>query len=425
MKLEILGGAGEYGRSCYLLEHDGNALLLDCGVKRIHSGNRIGEYPLIEPRHAQQIRFVLLSHAHEDHCAALPLLYEQGFRGKVYCSDRTAAQARRLLESWKETTGRYGGTLPYTDEAIKQVEFAPLAELPEAAASAKLAVTSGRAGHVPGSVWFHLHWAGETFFFSGDYNLSSRLYAYDMPGPADTVILDAAYGHDAKTRETYEDELLARLLQVIGNKGKALLPLPLVGRGQEMIALLLTRSAIHRQLCDISWVIEAAIWDKFAEMLDDDYWCYPIAGWEKARTGAIPWIRIVSTEAERLSAIEAGKPQLILTTDGMMNNSLASFWLSVVGADAENAIVLTGYQAPGTVGEQVLQGRLPIAAQAVNLRCKVHPNLPEIIRMVEALQAKRVILVHQQRELLLEAADEVRKKGVEAHLLSAGDRFNF
>ena len=80
IKLNVWGGAGEHGRSAYLLSGSLYRLLLDCGVKK--EGN--GEYPLIEPAVVPQLDAVLLSHAHEDHSVAIPLLYKLGYTGEVW-----------------------------------------------------------------------------------------------------------------------------------------------------------------------------------------------------------------------------------------------------------------------------------------------------------------------------------------------------
>ncbi|VTR36305.1 Ribonuclease TTHA0252 [Actinobacillus pleuropneumoniae] len=72
------GGAGEHGRSAYLLSGSQVHLLLDCGVKK----EGAGDYPLIQQEQVPKLDAVFLSHAHEDHSVAIPLLYRLGYEGR-------------------------------------------------------------------------------------------------------------------------------------------------------------------------------------------------------------------------------------------------------------------------------------------------------------------------------------------------------
>ena len=79
-RLISLGGSGEDCRSCFYLTGPKANILLDCGVRReIHSpASRV--YPALTEEIARSLDAVFLSHAHEDHTAALPYLYKLGYR---------------------------------------------------------------------------------------------------------------------------------------------------------------------------------------------------------------------------------------------------------------------------------------------------------------------------------------------------------
>ena len=94
--IRFLGGAGTVTGSKYLVEHDGQRLLVDCGLfqgyKQLRLRNR-DPLPVL-PNH---IGAVLLTHAHLDHSGYLPLLAKEGFHGKVWCTPATRDLAQILL----------------------------------------------------------------------------------------------------------------------------------------------------------------------------------------------------------------------------------------------------------------------------------------------------------------------------------------
>ncbi|HNL31558.1 MAG TPA: MBL fold metallo-hydrolase, partial [Pseudomonadales bacterium] len=86
--LTFYGATRQVTGSCFLLEHAGQRLLLDCGMyqggNETEAANR-EEFPFIPA----EIDAVLLSHAHLDHCGLLPKLVKEGFRGPIYLTPAT------------------------------------------------------------------------------------------------------------------------------------------------------------------------------------------------------------------------------------------------------------------------------------------------------------------------------------------------
>ena len=96
MKLSFHGAAHTVTGSCHLLECAGRRLLVDCGL--FQGGREIDEENAedfgFDPA---SIDFVLLTHAHLDHCGRLPLLSRRGFRGEVVATSATFDLARLVL----------------------------------------------------------------------------------------------------------------------------------------------------------------------------------------------------------------------------------------------------------------------------------------------------------------------------------------
>lgn len=89
MKIHFYGGADGVTGSCHHIITENSTFLLDCGM---FQGSKANDARNREPFafHPADIDFVLLSHAHVDHCGRLPLLVKGGFSGPIYCTDATA-----------------------------------------------------------------------------------------------------------------------------------------------------------------------------------------------------------------------------------------------------------------------------------------------------------------------------------------------
>lgn len=89
MKIKFIGAAGgEVTGSCILCcARNGTQFLVDCGG--FQGGGFAEQKNSRFPFDPKSIDFVLLTHAHFDHCGRLPALYDGGFAGKIYCSKAT------------------------------------------------------------------------------------------------------------------------------------------------------------------------------------------------------------------------------------------------------------------------------------------------------------------------------------------------
>ena len=121
MRIQFLGAARTVTGSCFLVETAKSRFLVDCGM--FQGSKALKEYNYGEFAFpVKDVDFVLLTHAHVDHCGLLPKLYKKGYKGPTYCTVPTRELCQVVLPdsgyiqegklsgktaSWLETANLY------------------------------------------------------------------------------------------------------------------------------------------------------------------------------------------------------------------------------------------------------------------------------------------------------------------------------
>jgi len=440
VRITALGGFQEVGRSAILLQTRESSVLLDCGINP-GSSRPFEAFPRLDNPafELESLDAVVVSHAHLDHCGLIPFLYKYGYDGPIYCSAPTSNLMTLLQLDYLDVAGKQGVT-PYYDQ--KDVRESVLHTMPlrfgvvtDIAPDVRL--TLHNAGHILGSAMVHLH-IGEglhNIVYTGDYKFSRTmlLEAATTEFPrVETVITESTYGGPddiMPSRIEAEERLTAIVNETLERKGKVLIPVPAVGRAQEIMLILdgyMRRGAMKEAPVFIEGMISeaTAIHTAYPEYLGREVRNSIL------HDGVNPfqsdYFTIVEHPSVRQEIIE-GEPCIVMATSGMLEGGPVIEYFKSLADNENNSIVFVSYQIEGTMGRRVQKGLREVAVMTaegkmdvvkVRLRTESiegfsgHSDRRQIFNYVTHLQPKpeRVVVCHGERAKCLSMANFIERR---------------
>ncbi len=350
MKLMIHGGIGEKGRTCVGIEHNGTRLLLDVGVDTSAQGT--GYHPAVTRTELERVDAIIVTHAHEDHVAALGWCLANGFAGRILMTAESASETDATLAAYATPEERALAKATSVETIAPGTDFAV----------GPIAIRTGRSGHVVGGIWCHLSAGGRKLGYCGDVVPDSPVFAMDALPPCDLLLVDASYGAD---RVPALERGLAIRRWLANHPQGAVLPTPLSGRSVELIGLIDTPIAIHPSMREA-----------LAQQIAASPWLKP---------GAADTLSARFAEALRWEEGQPLPPAALLVDDGMGLAGPSKAALAQARRE-RHPVLLTGGIPRGSPADLMLT-----AGEADWLRFPTHPTLPENIAIAAASGAGRIL----------------------------------
>ena len=446
MQLEFFGAAGEVTGSCHILRVAGRQLLLDCGmIQGDHDAPARNRLPF--PFDPTTIDAVVLSHAHIDHCGRLPLLVKRGFRGPIYtnkaCADLVPILLRDSANLAMRDAERERITALYDLEDVETTLrlLQPIAYDTRRELLPGVTVQVRDAGHILGSssieVWVSEDGEQRKLVFSGD------LGQYDTPilkdpfafESADLVLMESTYGNRLhRGREDTERELGGILAQAQRDGGNVIVPAFAIGRSQELLYLL----AKHYG----EWHL--ARWKIFLDSpmaiaASRVYWNNPDRFDEETTSlrasfrGMPPLPNLVLSESaddsRAINHVRSGA--LIIAGSGMATGGRVLHHLKHNLERPECHVVIVGFQAPGTLGRQLVDRAPDVRIHGQRVRClaqihtlgglSAHGDQADLLRWYDSFAGHPpVYLVHGEVPSSEGLAEQLREHGASATVARPG-----
>jgi KH/beta-lactamase-domain protein len=423
--LFCLGGVKQVGRSCFVVVTPETKVMLDCGI---NPGEMSGldAYPRLDWFNfdLDDLDAVVISHAHIDHQGFLPTLFKYGYRGPVYCTEPTLPLMTLLQMDSVKIANNNGTYLPYSsrdvNEVIKHCITLPYGKPTDI--SPDVTITLNNAGHIMGSATVHLNISGaHNILYSGDYKyaktqlLDSAVSIYPR---VETLITESTYGNTADVmpdQQSVYRGFTESINKTLTDGGKVLVPVPAVGRAQE-IMLVMAKEMKEGRLIESPIYIEGMISE--ASAIHMSYAHYLGSDVRKSVSQGInpfqsEYFTMISGYGKRDDILNDENPAIVMATSGMLEGGPSVEYFKELAPNPKNKIMFVSYQINGTLGRRVLDGVMSEVSmmdksgkvKVVPVRCQTqkidgfsgHSDFNQIMNFVSRIRPKRVLVNHGEK----------------------------
>lgn len=454
MDLSFHGAAGDVTGSCHLLRAGNRSILVDCGL---FQGSRKLSEENAEPLgfDAGSVDFLLLTHAHLDHCGRIPLLVKRGFKGRIYTTAATQELAKLVLldaaelqlEALQRNHNHGIGTeaaepLYTTDDVLKamalftgSMEYGKAVEL-----ALGVRATFQDAGHILGSasILLEIEEASQTrrLMFSGDLGNRDKpiLNPPVAAPPVDFVVMESTYGdRNHKSQAESIAEFRQAIQTTLARGGNVVIPTFALERAQDLLYYL--REMLEAKLLapqtpvflDSPMAISAT--DIFRHHTE----CFNPTTAALLRGGqdpfALPHVSF-TRDGQASRAIANVSGAIIMAGSGMATGGRILHHLVNNLPDERNSIVFVGYAAAGTPARQIIEGarEIKLYGEVVPVRAQVHTiggfsahaGHDDLLAWVKPSRAQRIFLVHGEASAAKVLARDLGAAGLTAQIPQLG-----
>jgi KH/beta-lactamase-domain protein len=407
VRLVTLGAFHEVGRAAMLIQAGSSSILLDSGINP-GAQDPTSAYPRFDTDEfdLEKLDAVVISHAHLDHCGILPFLYKYGYDGPVYCSEPTQTLMTLHQLDYLDVHSREGEHSPYDQKDVREVvtHTIPLRYNVVTDVAPDIKLTFHNAGHILGSSMVHLH-IGEglhNIVYSADFKFGRTMMldpATALFPRAETLIIESTYGGPddiMPDREGVEGKLVSIVNDTVEKGGKVLIPVPAVGRAQEIMLVLdayMKNGALRELPIYIEGMVNeaTAIHTAFPEYLVRDIKEQILH--KDINPFQSEYFHPVTHPSDREEII-AGGPCVIIATSGMLEGGPAIDYFRHLAPDAKNTLAYVSYQVDGTLGNRIKNGLKEVSLYA-------HDGKMEMVKVNMRVESIEGFSGHSDRNQLL------------------------
>ena len=455
MKISFHGADRGVTGSCHFVECAGKRILIDCGL---YQGSGELDVENAEPFgfDAASINYVLLTHAHLDHCGRLPLLAKRGFRGEIITTSASRELVRLVLldaahlleENVRHGAGRVGHAgathdtkvpLYSTLDALNCLDYfgrtAAYSQVLEVAAGVH--ATFIDAGHILGSASIFLELEEQSHstsvLFSGDLGNTGRLLLRSPATPphAENVVMETTYGDRLhKPLGPSIDELFLAITETFKRGGNVIVPTFALERAQELLYFLSQGVAQGRLTKSTQVYLDSPMAISATEIFRRHPECFEPATAKLFQDGHdpldLPGLHFTRETAESVAINSIHGGAIIMAGSGMCTGGRVRHHLEHNLGREDSSIVFVGYAAVGTLARRIIDGAKQVTIFGENIPVKAriytingfsaHADEAELLTWQKQTCAKRTFLVHGEDDTMKQFAAHLTDTRVEMPL---------
>ena len=431
MKISFHGAAGDVTGSCHLVEAAGRRILVDCGLfqgsRELHEEN--AEDFGFDPA---AIDFLLLTHAHLDHCGRIPLLAKRGFRGEIITTAasrelarlvmldsahlqeeearrRERAAARRGTNGSDGTAPLYStvDTLGSLDRFGRTAVYGTTIEL-----APGLRATFRNAGHILGSASILLeaeeNGRQRSVVLSGDIGNAGRplLNPPDPPASADAVVMETTYGDRLhRPLDQSVNELFQSITDTFKRGGNVVIPTFALERAQEILFYLRQGVETNRLPASVQVFLDSPMAISATEIFRRHPEACTASEVHGKDPFGVPNLRLARDRSDSMAINQVRGGAVIMAGNGMATGGRVLHHLRHNLARPESGVIFVGYAARGTLARQIIDGakRVRVFGEEIAVRASVctiggfsaHADQAELLAWHAAIRGtETTFLVH-------------------------------
>jgi metallo-beta-lactamase family protein len=456
VRLSFHGADRDVTGSCHLVECAGRRILIDCGLyqgSREIAEENAGDFGF-DPA---GIDFVLLTHAHLDHCGRLPLLSKRGFRGEIIATRPTHELARLVVldaahlqeeEARSNSHGtRHGAdnkpvaplftvadTLKSLESFKRSVGYGEPTDLAQG-----IRATFEDAGHILGSasILLELMEAGHTLalLFSGDLgNAGDPLLRTPAPPPrADVVVVETTYGDRLhQPMDASIDELYTAISDTLERGGNVIIPTFALERAQELLWVLNQGIEKNRLMPSMQVFLDSPMAISATEIFARYPECLQPEAALLFREGrdplALPGLHFTREKVESVALNNVRGGAIIMAGAGMATGGRVRHHLKHNISREECSVIFVGFAAKGTLARQIIDGQnpvrilgddIPVSARIHTINgFSAHADQAELLKWHGHTGASRTFLTHGEEAAMQAFASRLGKTQVQMPALN-------
>lgn len=429
-----------------MLECRGRRILVDCGM--LQGSRELAQENAdafgFDPK---TVDYVLLTHAHLDHCGRLPLLVKRGFRGEVVATAASLELARLVLmdaahlqeEEARRPSyamhrrGEADGAAPlYTvlDALDSFGRFGRAADYEKPLQIAPgLRVTFFEAGHILGSASILVEVdegaALRAVLFSGDVGNAGRplLRPPSPPAHAEIIVMESTYGDRChRSFSASISELYGAITDTLARGGNIVIPTFALERTQELLYFLHLGIGSNMLPPGLQVFLDSPMAISATEVFERHPECLDPTLARLLRDGQDPFhlpglhLARESTDSIAINRISGGA--IVMAGSGMCTGGRVRHHLRHNLWRKESAVIFVGFAANGTLARQIIDGarQVKLFGEDVPVHARIHTingfsahaDQQELLAWHNRIRgSKRTFLVHGEEPVMLQLADHL------------------